>query len=342
MPDPAKTDTDAIDGDVLDSVVADHQAEIDQEEAEAAFEEGFNADSHDSLSDGEGGDGSAVAQLGDEIEEDEAGGGGVSEIQQHEGELNQGDAGAGATEGRSGAEGSGAPGGTAADGEATSRDAQLSEENQRLHTQVRQLQGRLGNMEARMKEIAQGVQQEATGGQAPTAAQVSQALQDDEQFKALSEEFPEWGAAMSRSIDHVATTLREEMKSVQPANLQGTIVNTVKVMMQEEALNDKHPNWKEMALDDQFVNWATANPNPDIRALYASDWPADVSTLLDKYAEAVQNAGLSNANENPNPQSDPRSRLQGNTAPTRGQTGVQHRRGVPSDEDAFAAGFEEG
>src|SRR3990167_1216509 len=102
--------------------------------------------------------------------------------------------------------------------------------DQKWNDRLRNMEGHIGGIKSSLQKLSASQKQQAAndadkaaaeaGADAPTKAQVSEALANGEKFKALKADFPEWGDAMEESMAVFQAQL-EKFKPSEPVDVDG-------------------------------------------------------------------------------------------------------------------------
>ena len=166
---------------------------------------------------------------------------------------------------------------------------------EKLEGRTRNVEGHIGGLTSQQKALhdtfAAARSAAAEVKDAPTQAQIKQAIANPEQWDRLKDDFPEWSAATETFIDHklkgitpgadVDTVNRLVANAVNSASVR--ITQEVEAKIIDKSLNAVFPGWRKE--QPQIVEWAQAQP-PEIQAWAASNEVEDAASLLSKYYEA--------------------------------------------------------
>jgi len=219
----------------------------------------------------------------------------------------------------------------------------------KLENRLRKLEGHIGGLTSRLKQQQEAAEEALKAAQKniPTAAETSAALTDGAKFKALQEEYPQFGDAIAESMTELQAQLRASADSNVPTD--NTELQEKYDALQEELrlmpITLKHPDWRDTVhkTNTEFHEWMATLP-VEVQSLGRSDRPTDVVVLLDRFEArnevplapvdpAVEAAALKAAAD-----AEKKQTLEAAIAPTTGHTTPPP---VPTktDEDDFLEGF---
>lgn len=204
--------------------------------------------------------------------------------------------------------------------------------DQKLGDRLRKLEGKFGGMNSEMQRMKSSEKSaDRQGIDRPDSKTIAAAMNDEESYKAMAEEFPEYTALLDAQNVHIdaryseldskLTKNDEEMQALRESNAE---------MRVELA----HPKWQDTAKTDEFKSWLNAQDEETV-ALAAASNPAAAITLFDKYAESRGDPAAGKGSENPD---EINPRLRGAAAPTNGGGRAQKVTG-PSRQSSFESGF---
>ena len=210
-----------------------------------------------------------------------------------------------------------------------------------LTSQVRTLNSRYGSLSDKVTRMGDTAKAAATvqGAASPTAAQAKAAFSDGEKFKALHQEFPEWGNAM----EEMANTLRSEL-SVNAPQVDMTEINQLLASVQEDQkssrereqaniLTSHHRDWLKDINTAKFKEW-NAKQTPEVQALANSENPFDAVDMLDKYKADTKKKVVK--------QEQNVEKLKNAVPATHGRKSLSRRSTTTSEQDDFEEGFASG
>jgi hypothetical protein len=151
-----------------------------------------------------------------------------------------------------------------------------TENERRLEERLRAVEGRYGGLNATIKELREKAA--SSVGDKPDNKAIKEALADGEKFKALHDEFPEWGEAMLE-MAQVVGTMNGGVSENYEARIQQ---QSEKIEKMEVEL--RHKGWEDTLKTPEFQGWYYQQPE-DVRALGASPNSTDAIKLLDHYKD---------------------------------------------------------
>lgn len=162
-----------------------------------------------------------------------------------------------------------------------------------LQQRLRNAEGHIGGLSSQLKQQLQTAQAvRESGGDAPSAAQIKQAQDDPEAFKALERDYPEFAAALAPAVDAKVNArmseIRKELDSLREASQrpQGPDpLQAVERVRSEMLVEVRHPGWQETVKRPEFQGWL-GSQSREVQMLAASPVPADAVRLLDLFQDS--------------------------------------------------------
>lgn len=153
---------------------------------------------------------------------------------------------------------------------------------EKIEGRTRNVEGHIGGLTRNQNEIRSTLQAAqaaaVTTKDAPTAAQVKEAIANPEEWDALKSDFPEWALATEKFLD---SRLSSMPKGMDEAALEKRL-KQVEERVINTSLNAVFPGWRADTQTDAFKAWAAAQPE-DVQALAYSDEVADAARMLKLY-----------------------------------------------------------
>lgn len=216
---------------------------------------------------------------------------------------------------------------------------------QKLAERVRNTEGHIGNITSQLKTVkAQAAAVTSAGGEAPTAAQIEQAVLSPEKLKALEEDYPDIAepikqlqAALSATRAELAKRPQFDGESIK-TEITGSVAQQIaeardqaRTEARNLALVDfKHPGWEESVQSPEFQTWY-GKQAPEVQALAQSPKAQDAIAMLDAFAAAKAKAEKDKQQKEANER-----RLRGAVQP-KGQPAATPT--TLTDEEAFELGY---
>lgn len=179
--------------------------------------------------------------------------------------------------------------------------------------------GRMGELQASLKAI----QQSAAGGQPQKVAK--------EQFKKLTEEYPEIAGLIAEDLSEILRA-----PTVDVASIQKQVDEGITRGVEKRLLASVHRDWQECWRAPDFKEWLgtlRAEVKQDIESSWDGLFLADAVTEYKRWlADGKKAPGTA-----PNPAAEKEKRLAHATTPS--TTGAPAAAGLISDDDAFELGF---
>lgn len=235
----------------------------------------------------------------------------------------------------------------------------LRAENAQLKASLRRVEGRLGNMDARMRELAAVARETpaapGTGAasDAPTSRDIAAAIKSNEAFAALQREYPEWGDAMLGALKTTADELRAELRQGSAGSNAGNPADVERRVLQKMSLSRLQARLADAEIEgglDEFATkvvpavdaWlpsiADAKQRARMERLWASEWGDDVASVVDAWKAAAQNPAQGSSAPKPGANAVNTARLNRGVSPSTGRSARQET-ALSDEEAAFAQGF---
>lgn len=201
----------------------------------------------------------------------------------------------------------------------------------KFQSRIRNIEGHIGGIASQLKTIqAASKAVEKTGIEAPTAAQVEQAV-TSKRWDEIRQDYPEWAEAMDERL--AAERAASKAPAVDLDGIRkevGTTVSSAEEKFRQELrkrdellVEFKHPGWKDVARSAEFNAWFKAQ-GADIQRLAESEDAMDAIRLFDTYKSVKKTV-----------KQDKEQRLRSAVTPQ----GSPARPPTINDEDAFNQGF---
>jgi len=194
--------------------------------------------------------------------------------------------------------------------------------------------GRQAALQRQVEEL-----RKKANGTGPTASQLAAALKDPEKFEQAAQDFPELADGMRELVKTYTERTKQELTGVFNQRLQSLESEYERVKQQREAdfiasqmqaLDEKHPDWRQIKEDNSFHSWVQTQP-PGIQTLLNSDDANEASVVLSLYKAAHAPAHQ----PPPPPQaSHKRERLKQAATPSGINKAAVRRQDVPDEFDA--------
>ena len=168
---------------------------------------------------------------------------------------------------------------------------------EKLEGRTRNVEGHIGGLTSQQRALHETLTAARTAAvevkDAPTQAQVKEAISNPEQWERLKGEFPDWSEATEKFLDSrlagiktgadVETVNQLVAKAVQQATV--TITQDVEKKIADKSLSAVFPGWKQDINSDAFSQWVQAQPE-DVKSLAASDDVGDAARMLSLFKDA--------------------------------------------------------
>ena len=190
--------------------------------------------------------------------------------------------------------------------------------NSQLLHELKTTQGRVSAMQSYI-DTAKKAQLSVAPGQAPTDAQIANAVQNPQEWDALKADYPEFGVALDKKIQAEMAAIRQIPAGLKPEDVSSLVREQVeanrsemKVLLQEAKIEGKHEDWRDVVQTKDFSAWLEVQ-KPEVKVLANSDTAKDAIKMLDLFHAAKAKPVDSIRQER-------ESRLNAAAAPTKGGT----------------------
>ena len=167
---------------------------------------------------------------------------------------------------------------------------------EKIEHRTKSTEGRIGAIDKSVHEMLQAAAKAATQqvNNAPTQAQVNQAIQDPAEWAALKREHPEWALATEKGVDARIEAHLAQLKgqSVDPAQIakmvQEQVAGQSAVVRKEiidASLDAVFPEWKKDVGSTDFKKWLDAQA-PEVKAFAMSESVGDAAKMLKLYEQS--------------------------------------------------------
>jgi hypothetical protein len=166
-----------------------------------------------------------------------------------------------------------------------------------IEKRQRNVEGHIGGLTSQQKKLHEAMEaarRAAPDADAPSKAQVTQAVANPDKWEKLKGEFPEWAEATEDLLGARLAGVQQGPQ-VDPAEidrkLEERLKNATKELRQEivdATLDGVYPGWKEEVNTESFGKWLEAQPT-DVKALAESTSVGDAARMLRLYDTHKQN-----------------------------------------------------
>jgi hypothetical protein len=158
---------------------------------------------------------------------------------------------------------------------------------QRQTSQLDAANGKIGGLNRTLLELKAAKDSvTATGGDAPTAAQLKAAQGDGAAMAKLKADYPEFGSALDAALNEKLGSVQEQLAKARPADQPAGITpEAFEAYKRDTFVESKHPDWKERVKTPAFHGWLGNQPR-EVQLLAGSADPRDAVRLLDLETEA--------------------------------------------------------
>lgn len=210
--------------------------------------------------------------------------------------------------------------------------------NAKVEQRVKSMEGRFGSLHKKMLGELKALEEARKAGvAAPTQAQVKAAGESKAKEAELRAEFPEYFEFVDRQVADVRAAIPDAAKIAEQA------VEKARAEWVNDLIEERHEDWQTTVASKDFKAWYEKFPeDSEERRLGRSSKPRDAIKLLDRFAARVDDSGHATGAPPPEPPPDTTSKRRLEDAvPATSGGGTNRRDRVPSEEEAFAAGFRE-
>ncbi|GAA0586706.1 hypothetical protein ACFQH5_20230 [Halomonas salifodinae] len=211
----------------------------------------------------------------------------------------------------------------------------MSQMEQRLSGRLRNIEGHIGGLKHNLTQLsAASKAAREQGSEAPSKAQINEAMQSGEKLKALKDDFPEWAEALQEGLDAVASRIPQIDEQALNQRFQSTeqaAQEQMRTARQLARLDNAYPDWEQTVQTDAFQNWL-ANQPEDIQQKTSSENAADAIAVLDAFQEHTKASA-----PDLTAQSRQKTRLESAITPTTG--GQVTRRQPKTEHEEFLEAF---
>lgn len=126
--------------------------------------------------------------------------------------------------------------------------------------------------------------------EAPTAQQMADAAQNEEDWKTLKEDFPEWARILDARTDQIRSEFRKEISQFQIPQGGGEDVDAKLQEMrpdyERKLLTVKHPDWRDKVNSVEYKTWLAQQPQDfQAKAAQTSTDALECIAILDRYEQ---------------------------------------------------------
>lgn len=176
---------------------------------------------------------------------------------------------------------------------------ELAEKVGKLEGQLRNVNGHIGGLTAGQREMREMLTVSKSAAEtvkdAPTQAQVKQAMQNPQEWDALREDFPEWATATEKLLDARLSGLQPQAASMDQEAIDKIVAERVAAataQQRAEMIDSRldeivDGDWKAEVKSEPFGKWLQAQPG-EVKALAESANLADASKMLRLYSKSKQ------------------------------------------------------
>lgn len=173
--------------------------------------------------------------------------------------------------------------------------AKLSEFESKISGRMRNVEGHIGNLTGVQKQLREmleaGKAAAKQSGDAPTQAEINQAVSDPTEWGDLKKDYPEWATATEKLLE---ARLGGNQSNFDAKAFEAKIselvegkTKAVRMEIVDSALEAVLPNWKDEVNTPEFMKWQQAQPD-DIKALAESSKVGDAAKMFRLYEKSKE------------------------------------------------------
>lgn len=168
----------------------------------------------------------------------------------------------------------------------------LIERLDKLENRTRNTEGHIGGLNHQQKQLQEtlAASKAVKVDDAPTQAQVTEAMANPQEWEALKEDFPDWASATEKFLEAKISRIKpgsaiaqEELKRVESAFDKK--LDEARYEDAIDALNVAFEGWQEDTKTPEFAAWRDAQPQ-DIQDLASSRKFSDAARMLRLYEKS--------------------------------------------------------
>lgn len=176
------------------------------------------------------------------------------------------------------------------------------------------------------------------GADAPTKAQVAEAMQSSAKMKELETEFPEFAAAMKEQAAAIEQSILSKVPKAEKVDTTKFAtkddIASIRQATIDDAVDARDPEWTNKINTPEFAAWF-ANQSPEVKALGASDKLKDGFKFMDLYAAHEKTVAKPTPKATTTASNKQRLQESAVVTPTGGKVAAK----VMTPEDAMMAGY---
>lgn len=166
----------------------------------------------------------------------------------------------------------------------------------KLADRLRNIEGHIGGLTSSQKQMREAMiaaQDAATKAtDAPSQAQINQAVANPEKWEKLKGDFPEWGEATEAFVSAQLNSVLDRTKGLDQDTVKSLIdqhVGKARTELGMEILDSVFEDWRGTVNSDKFKSWMQSQPE-DTQQLFYSDHARDAIRMLRLYEKAADPA----------------------------------------------------
>jgi hypothetical protein len=209
----------------------------------------------------------------------------------------------------------------------------------KLSGRMRNIEGHIGGIKDSLGKMTSAAKAaEKSGAEAPTGAQIAEAVKSGSKLAQLEEDFPEWAEAIKETRDSVLAqqSVREKTLTTQLEAARREAQDMAHRARQMAQLDNAHPDWEDIIKSKEYKEWLPVQPK-ELQALTASQKASDALKVIDAFKAAAPASASTNALTAQRRQTTTQRRLENAVMPTNGRTPVRTQ--PKTEHEEFLAAF---
>ena len=158
---------------------------------------------------------------------------------------------------------------------------------EKIENRTRNVEGHIGGLTSGLKSLNETLAASKAAAkevsEAPTQAQVKEAMENPKEWEALKGDFPEWAQATEKLLDsRLGSSKTDDFQKILEAKLEETTTRITEKVRHEaglEALNVAFPDWTADVNTPEFAEWYEQQDDA-VKALSASPKPTDAAKMM--------------------------------------------------------------
>ena len=157
---------------------------------------------------------------------------------------------------------------------------QLRAQSEALHNRVRNTEGHIGGLKSQLERAASAARD--TGTEAPTNAEIREAVASPEALKQFREDYPEIAKAVDLAIQERVSSLPRPAPASNEIEALRNQIAQIERQRAVDFIEFRHEGWIETIRTPEFQGWVKSQPR-EVAALGDSSDPRDAVRMLDLF-----------------------------------------------------------